>query len=405
MTAARSILGAQSAARVLDDTRISERAIERAHFAGKKGSVKNRAAGPSRWRRLASLAAQAEYIPSHVKHCANNPYRVGRWTLATWRRDAPTRQLRTAYTCGSYRCPSPECQRAAAHRDFAKILEGVRSVGNFGWNYLVLTIDQHSTLNTRSGGKRWKNEQEAFRELSRMSRNFLARLRRWFVSKGWRSFENKWVATVEVQKNGWPHLNLMLHSPELAEWLDENPSELDESPNALRGPLREHAIGCDWGAVGFAAPSANAEALAGYLVQVGSGQERTVGEISKLTQVPTNARMKLRRFRSGKGFLRHRIRDGAWTGIMLRRKQVMGLLAVEPLMKPEQVRQAPEQVESYLEGARHAIREELRQTKREAEGAKEAFVAGELAPEPTGPPRIYVVPGGLAGFACEVMSG
>jgi hypothetical protein len=87
--------------------------------------------------------------------------------------------------------------------------------------------------------------------------------------------------------------------------------------------------------------------------------------------------MKLRRIRSGKGFLPTKPKDPEWTGIMLRRRIVAGRpeldergqvvirarprAEVEPLMKPDQVRQAPELVPAYCEAVAQAMREELEQ--------------------------------------------
>lgn len=369
----------------LDDTRISERDIGALTLRSAGLSTEEESRPPAelspRWRRAARRAASAEWFPAHVRACANNPQRTGRWTLALWERPTPLDQTRIAYTCGSYRCPSPECQRAAAHRDFAKLSEAVSSVrDDSAWCLLVLTIDQRETLAKRASGNGWQDEQEAFRCLSKMTRNFLARLRRWHERNGWASFGNRWVATVEVQANGWPHINLMVHSPGLAQWLDECPEEEVASKDGkrtarakpLRGELRDHAVACDWGSVGYADRARNRDALAGYLVKLSGNLEATSGEIAKLTQTPTNARMKLRRIRAGKGFIRSRERSGRWTGIMLaRKKQRDGETFVKPLMEPDQVRCAPEEQPAYLEGVREAIRAEQAQADEETRGARE----------------------------------
>lgn len=378
-----------SAVRPLDGTRISERNQRaRALPAGGGPAVRGGPAEPGhglaeqrgrvstpaadrRFRACGRAAAAAEWFPAHVRNCANNPRKEGRWTLAFWPKATPTQQTRVAYTCSSYRCPSPDCQRAAAHRDFAKIQEAVAGVEDArGWCLLVLTIDKNETLAARASGGGWKDEQEAFRALSRMSRNFLSRLRRWHKREGWPDFKNRWIATVEVQRNGWPHLNLMIHSPGMASWLDaQGPrgqvthhvtgKKIDSWP--LRGQLAEHAIACDWGTVGHAQRARDSEALTGYIVKVAGNFDRQVGEISKLTQAPTNARMKLRRLRAGKGFVRVAEGSDLWTGIMLRRRQECGTIKVEPLMQPDQVKCKPEEQPNYLEGARVAMREELAQ--------------------------------------------
>jgi hypothetical protein len=323
-----------------------------------------------------------------VQVCAQNPRRLAgeRWTLALWRRGKEQDQTRLAYTCGSYRCPSPECQRAAAHRDYAKIAEGIERAGRDGWVFLVLTLDRHGT----ETGKPWANEQDAFRALSTMSRNFLARLRRMHKRRGWSDPGSNWVGTVEVHGSGWPHYNLIVRSPGLARHLRRQSERLERAgaPEAvrtrLRGELKAAALGSGWGPVGYAAPGAGTpERLAGYLVKVGARMERQTGEITKLCQAPTNARMKLRRIRAGKGFLRAVERNPEWTGIMLRRRIMAGAAEldergqvvrrgrpraeVSTLMQPDQVAQAPELIPGYCEGARIAMAAELEQAKAELE--------------------------------------
>jgi hypothetical protein len=202
-----------------------------------------------------------------------------------------------------------------------------------GWVYLVLTLDRHGYY----GGKRWECTTEAYRALSRMSRNFLARLRRRYASLG-----SAWVATVEKHRDGWPHDNLVLYCPELADELraeqDERladpevrdavelsrqlwrerkpiPAEIREKARRVRligGHVLEHAEAVGWGRQSTAEAARDRESLIGYLLKL-------IGEASKISQAPTNAPVKFRRLRSGKGFLppRHKSR---YTGVLLRRR-------------------------------------------------------------------------------------
>ena len=380
-----------AACRGLDVTRISERGCSpRSLCADSERAAK-------RWAGQARLAAKSPFLPAHVRNCANNPKKEGRWTLAFWPKSQPTHQTRTAYTCGSYRCPSPACQRHAAHTDFAKLSGGMERVdrNSENWVFLVLTIDQHGTLCSRASGKPWENEQEAFKALSRNQRNFMSRMRREFAARGWAPPKN-WASTVEVQANGWPHVNIMLHSPELARELrDDQQAEIargvsERVAGRLGGWLQAHAIACDWGSVGYASPAkGSAQQLAGYLVKIGGRLDQSVGEIAKLTQAPRNARMKLRRIRSSKGFFVKREKNESYTGIMLRRKRFVLTLThdshgrgltrkitheVAPLMQPENVRCPEAEQANYLAGARKAIADEQAQSDREESGAPERLL-------------------------------
>lgn len=324
------------------------------------------------------------------------------WTLGIWARNKPLEPTLVPYTCGSFRCPSPECQRAAAHSAFAKIKEGLEraKVGGAldnGWVSIVLTIDAHGTLTkgVDANGEPWRDEQHAYAELSRNSRNFLARLKRWAVERGWELTGNRWVATVEAQRNGMPHLNLLVYSPGLARWLDEHPSDIEGQPGALRGELREHAVGSCWGAVGYAERARDSSALVGYLVKLAGNHDATVGEIAKLTQSPTNARMKLRRIRAGKGFLRAREKNSEYTGIMMKRvTTVSGALAVDTLMKPESIRCPVEQVDNYLLGVRTAMKLELERATAEKRGKAVKQVSRPEDRKPVNKPVLVLIKNG-----------
>lgn len=407
----------------LDDTRISERGSpggctaltsRRSGIGQRKGGAEGgeQQAPPApaaddaadrRWKREAEAASRADWFPRHVRACLNNPQRSARWTLAVWPKQDPTQQTRIAYTCGSYRCPCPECQRAAAHRDFAKIRDGLATVGaegsysirahdgqpiqRSGWLFVVLTIDFRGTLT----GKPWHDEQQAFRELSRMSRNFLARLRRYQKARGHQPTGNRWVSTVEVQGNGWPHLNLMIWAPDLALELDREQDRLrrrgigETAPavvTRLRGKLRTMATAVGWGPVGHASPAErDPEALAGYLVKIGASMERKAGEIAKLCQAPRNARMKLRRLRAGKGFIPRDDSPKRYTGTMLKRGADDWGPTVEPMIQPDQVKMEGAELERYCDGVRRAIRAEMEQYRAELSGAPEAPIVRPERPE------------------------
>jgi hypothetical protein len=276
------------------------------------------------------------------------------------------------YTCKSYRCPSPECQRVAAHTDFARIDAALKrpDLDPAGFVFFVLTIDQNDHFGTAS--KPYKDEQEAFKRLSANTRFFLRRLRLRQKKRGERVLDNEWVGTVEVQRNGWPHMNLMVYAPELAEQLREEQQLGPHDPRRRRHRaqitdpwLLQAVTETNWGTISTAEGVRDAQALAGYIVKLGGEFCRSAGEISKITQAPSNARMKLRRIRAGKGFLPPQgaqQRDGDWTGVMMRRKSEWGTMTVGPMIEPDQVKmvgETPEEqranYEQYARGVRLAM--------------------------------------------------
>src|SRR5690606_38721174 len=117
------------------------------------------------------------YHPSHVRACCNNSLPGGSWTIHVWRRSDPSRSVRIPYSCTSYRCPSVECRPFAAHLASARSREAMTRPGleARGWVFLVLPLDR---LGTYSGRRPWRDEQEAFRDLQRLSQALLRGLRR-----------------------------------------------------------------------------------------------------------------------------------------------------------------------------------------------------------------------------------
>jgi hypothetical protein len=187
--------------------------------------------------------------------------------------------------------------------------------------FLVLTLDQNGVYSE----KRWANVDEANAALSKQSRNFLKRLRRYGAAQGWVDFGSKWVATVESHRTGWPHINFVLHCPELARELSESyerrraAGASHRNASLLEGELLSIAMGTGWGAQSVAERGRNADALVGYITKLAGNADATMGELAKLSQSPTAARKGFRRLRSGKGFLPPKRVNPDYTGTLIRR--------------------------------------------------------------------------------------
>lgn len=192
-----------------------------------------------------------------------------------------------------------------------------------GCCFFVLTLDR---LGTYSGEKKWDDAQSAYRDLGKLSTAFMWRLRRWMTSMGWRPLHNQWVQTVEMHKSGWPHVNLIIWSTELAEWIEsETNAKLDDhlDANAAKLVSRELAdivTQSGWGIMSTAERAQSAEAVMGYITKTSGKVEESLGELAKLTQLPNAAPFRFRRLRSGKGFLPKRIKNEELTGTLVRRQ-------------------------------------------------------------------------------------
>lgn len=190
---------------------------------------------------------------------------------------------------------------------------------------MVLTLDQRGLY---SGGKpRFRDSTDAYLGIGKQSQSFLYRLRRWQKRNGHAVLGSQWFAVVEQHANGFPHVNLCIYAPELADLLDQEQEGIPLDPadpqarTLLQGELRAMAIASGWGPRSTAERARDRKALAGYVTKVAGKADATAGEIAKVTQAPVSAPPKFRRLRSGKGFLppRKGTAEG-WTGALIRRQ-------------------------------------------------------------------------------------
>lgn len=314
-------------------------------------------------------------VPRHVGACQHSPLKGERWFVHTWKRDGGgDHQCRIPYSCNSWRCPG--CRRHEAAVTFARIREASEGLDPRGWCFLVATIDRDGYFS----GEPWADTDAAYAALGKMSAALLGRIgRRWgyqtrLVGKKRqrvvRRLGNRWVSVVEAHRSGWPHVNLMVWCPELAAELRAERLSRLEDPEladavelardawsrkepitpALRekargatlvgGVLRDMFADSGWGVQSTAEAANDSEAVASYLVGLMKLHESSAGELSKITQAPTNAPGRFRRLRSGKGFLPPRRSNPQVTGCLVRRRRThqgdWEILPVNPPKDPEQ---------------------------------------------------------------------
>lgn len=284
--------------------------------------------------------ARGEVIPKHVTHCYANGSRE--WWLWRWKKGAPETVTRAPYYCNSWRCQ--HCRRHESAVTFARIKQAFAPLDPKGVVFAVLTLDRDGYYS----GKPWPSAAHAFRELSTMSRKFLKRLNRLCVARGWRPVGNRWVSTVEAHRSGWPHVNLVLYCPELAIELERerlqhvSNGKSQREATLLDGDILGHALACGYGPQSTAERARDVDALAGYVTKLAGEAGALASEVAKLTQLPTNAPVRFRRLRAGKGFLPPRHRNPNVTGTLVRRRRERdGTITVLPLheVPPEAVEQ------------------------------------------------------------------
>lgn len=265
-------------------------------------------------------------VPKHVHQCLRQGGRG--WALWVWNINHPETKTRLAYTCRSWRCVDADgkptdCARAAAAQLFARIKEATDKYPSDEFTSWVLTLDREGFYT--GGRKPWVDAEDAYRQLGHMSERFIKRLRRWCVKMGWTHFESKWIQVVEAHKSGWPHVNLLIHHPQLAQYVQDHYEEQlnlghsETSSKLLFDDILNHATACDWGTRSTVERVRSKDAMAGYIAKLAAYADEHIGELAKLTQAPTNAPIKFRRVRSGKGFLPPCRKNPNWTGVLTRR--------------------------------------------------------------------------------------
>jgi len=305
------------------------------------------------------MSAPEAVMPKHVLACRHSSYAAMKWFIWTWRKDNPAEKSRVAYSCNSWRCPV--CARHEAAVTFARIKEACEPLDPKGWVFFVLTLDQKGYFS----GKKWDDVTSAYKALGTMSEHFRKRLKRRYPEIG-----SKWVAVVEAHRSGWPHLNMMVHSPNLAAQLRADREErlrdpqLAEDVDAARaawregnwlpdtirqrarrvmlmdGELLDQAMEVGWGRQSTAEAARDVDAVAGYITKLVANHDASVGEVAKVTQAPTCAPERFRRLRAGLRFLPPRRSNPEVTGCLVRRRRIPGAWEIEPLNKPRDPAQA-----------------------------------------------------------------
>lgn len=283
--------------------------------------------------------------PKHVQHCQPGTGRR-EWWIWTWKRSQPTRRVRIPYSCNSWRCPA--CAGHEAHVLWTRIKQACEPLDPKGFLFAVLTLDQLGHYDKRP--KRWRiwhDVKEAYRDLAKMQQSLMNRLRYFAKRRGWSPVGSKWVSVVEQHKSGWPHLNLMIYHPELAQLVGDSCRRREaEGLIGRRTILAEGEMGrmiyaSGWGRESSVEQVRSVHALANYVTKCAghseANAEATANELAKITQAPKAAPPRFRRLRSGKGFLPKRQTGGdEWTGTLVRRQVLDGYPIVLPVHRGEE---------------------------------------------------------------------
>jgi len=301
-------------------------------------------------------STQAHKTEAVAETCGEHPgRRAPRYCLQCHRQEltleiqhkASGKRQYLPYKCGSWRHPG-ECARKRAAQDYARIRDALEPFPASSIVYMVLTIDPkrwtadgYDRARRRDAKKaiRDKNAIDTvFRELSRCWQRFSREFKKAYGFQGW-------VGTVEVTKNGWPHLNIVAVSPELAACAASTHRRCADWSQDARGReagrrwIGEMCEAAGFGEICFVEPIHDKGKIADYITKLAGDHggayagktedagglvagidDRTVAEIAKLSQLPYDAAKNFRRLRSSKGFLPAKRGSGEYTGALRDRK-------------------------------------------------------------------------------------
>lgn len=285
--------------------------------------------------------------PEYVQCCSCNTTTPKVYAFWLWQKGAPETRSRMPYRCGSWRCEG--CEKHAAAVVFARVKEAFSPYRPSDCVFAVLTLDP--TEHKRAD---WELA-DVYRALRRKVESWRKRVARWALQQGLdfagsrlvprtrrdkhgrvRTTEDlklgsEWVSIIEAHRSGVPHVNLVFHSPKLAEYL-RNCYDAFRASGAshreatlLHGEVLDHAEACSigWSSTLEAVDSkdrgrADLDQIAGYIAKAAKRSDKIHGEIAKLSQLPLQAPKNFRRVRAGKGFLPPKRKDERYTGAIVR---------------------------------------------------------------------------------------
>lgn len=208
------------------------------------------------------------------------------WTLKLWKKDDVTQEINVPFTCRTWR-HAGACRRYKGAQDFVRIKNALEKQP--GWVYIVLTWPD------RTG-----NVHEIYKKIGKCFQNLRQWIKRNYSSDG---APLKYIFLGEQHRDGWPHVNVLIHLPEFQAAAEENWKR-------LRSKVRAHAMATGWGKVFWLEPVRSNEMIAGYFVKL-------CQEVSKTLQAPMAAPKKFRRLRASRGTLEPISKSEDYTGELI----------------------------------------------------------------------------------------
>ena len=235
--------------------------------------------------------------------------KAGAWTLATIKKTSGETNL-FPYKCRSWRHTDSDCSKWKADHDFKRIEAGLKK--RQGWVLLVLTLFRKNLT-----------PEEEYKLLTPK----IYSLWKWIQ----RNYEGEvaYIALVEEHKDGFPHVNMCIHSSGFLAAMKSN-------WRSCRQKLNKAAVRCGFGFRIWAEVVHSDKAIAGYFAKL-------VNEFTKTRQTPVGAPRHFRRLRASRGLLPPVYKNKDFTGGILQMPivDVLGLApeAIQRVLAKEQAKE------------------------------------------------------------------
>ena len=258
------------------------------------------------WEEDEKARALIDGIPTYIRKC-------GRWTIATWNQSTGDVRI-LPYRCRSWRCP--RCVGYVNWRDRNRIAKAIEKHGGVEvFVYMVLTFGRGGRV--RRGVRAWRTAKKAYAGCYECWDHLRKRMGRRYGTTAADDSPRKlrYVAAVEAHGDGFPHLNVLMHQPDLA-------SRCREEWKGVKKELRPHVLNSGFGNrfwIEGARGAANEPAS--YLVKQAVAGTSLGAEMAKELQLPLQAPKGFRRLRASRGFLPPPPSgEEAWTGVLVKQE-------------------------------------------------------------------------------------
>lgn len=210
----------------------------------------------------------------------------GAWHLEVWKKSAPEERCRVPFKCRSWRHEG-DCRLWKGAQDFSRIKEAIESLDH--WSHICLTYGQFGRTLTA--------------KVFRGAIDQWAKLRKRLI----REFGDiKYIQTWEVHRSGWPHVHIAISNVDIFNLATDKPRV------NFRKLIRDHAVPCNFGFIGWLERLKSKAAMAGYLVKLA----RELTGRGKDFQIPVNAPHHFRRLRASVRLLPPVLKDPDISGVL-----------------------------------------------------------------------------------------